>query len=192
MMQMSTETFTEQLSKQAGWSIAMGVLTAAVGILMIIYPMATATASTVVLGAALIVISVAQFVFAFTSETPGNFFLKLLLGILYGIAGVALVAFPSLGVVSLTGLIGAMLIAESIVVTVLAFALPADTPRGWFFLSAFASGLLGVLILAQWPSSSTWAIGTMVGVAVLMNGISQIVVSAQVRHDLRELKPKTV
>jgi uncharacterized membrane protein HdeD (DUF308 family) len=56
----------------------------------------------VFLGSALVVAGFAQFVFAFTSETAGNFFLKLLLGILYAVAGLALAFFPVAGVVTLT------------------------------------------------------------------------------------------
>ena len=44
----------------------MGVLTAAVGVVMIIYPLATAAVSTVFVGSALIIAAVAQLVFAFS------------------------------------------------------------------------------------------------------------------------------
>jgi uncharacterized membrane protein HdeD (DUF308 family) len=187
---MTTDTLTKQVSKSAGWSIFMGALTAAIGVLMIIYPLAAAAASTIFLGSALIVIAAAQVIFAFTSESVGSFFLKLLLGILYGIAGVLLVAFPAVGVLSLTGLLGIMLIAEGIVEIFIAFAAPALTGRGWFLVSALSSILLGVLILAHWPSSSAWAIGTLVGVAVLVNGITRVVIAAAVHHEARAMTPK--
>ena len=168
----------------------MGVLTAAVGAAMIVYPFATAAASTVFLGSALIVAAVAQLVFAFTSENAGNFFLKLLLAILYAVAGVALAFFPVAGVVTLTAWIGAMLIVEAVLEAILAFAVPAGMGRGLFVLSAVTSLVLGVLILAQWPNSSAWAIGTMVGVAVLINGITRVVVSTAVHHEARAMTPK--
>lgn len=187
---MTTDTFTKEVSKSAGWSIFMGALTAMIGVLMIIYPLATAAASTVFLGAALIVIAVAQAIFAFTSESVGSFFLKLLLGVLYGIAGILLVAFPVAGVVSLTGVLGMMLMAEGIVEISIALAAPALTGRAWFVVSAISSILLGVLILAQWPSSSVWAIGTLVGMGVLINGITRVVVSTAVHQEARAMTPK--
>ncbi len=187
---MTTDTLTKEVSKSAGWSIFMGALTAVIGALMIIYPLATATASTVFLGSALIVIAVAQLIYAFTSESVGSFFLKLVLGILYGIAGILLIAFPVAGVVSLTGVLGVMLIAEGIVEMFIAFGAPALPGRGWFVFSAISSFVLGVLILAQWPNSSTWAIGTMVGVGVLINGITRVVVSTAVHHEARAMTPK--
>ncbi len=184
---MATNTVSKEISKRAGWSIFMGILTAAVGVVMIIYPMATAAASTVFLGSALIIAAVAQIVFAFASQTAGQFFLKLLLGILYGIAGVCLVAVPGIGVVTLTAMLGAMLIAEAVMEAVIAFSLPAGSGRGGFLFNALGSLLLGLMIVLQWPSSSIWAIGTLVGVAVLFNGVTRAVISGKIRHDVRAL-----
>lgn len=183
---MTTNTLSQEISKRAGWSIFMGVLTAAVGLVMILYPAATAALSTVFLGWALLVAAVAQVIFAFSSETAGNFFLKLLLGIVYGIAGIALAAFPLAGVITLTGVLGTMLIVEAILEGVIAFSVTPSTGRAWFLVSSVTSLILGGLILAKWPNSSAWAIGTLLGAAVLTNGIMRIMVSATVRSGIRE------
>src|SRR5690242_16224605 len=99
---MATNTLSGEISKRAGWSIFMGVLTAVVGIVMIAYPFATATVTTAFLGWTLLFTAFAQLFFAFSSQSVGNFFVKLLLAILYGIAGLALVGFPVAGAISLT------------------------------------------------------------------------------------------
>jgi uncharacterized membrane protein HdeD (DUF308 family) len=182
---MTTDSLSREVSKRAGWSIFMGILTAAVGVAMIIYPLATAAASTVFVGSALIIAAVAQLIFAFSSQTAGRFFLKLLLGTLYGIAGVSLVAFPGIGVVTLTAMLGAMLIAEAVMETFIAFSLPSGSGRGGFLLNALCSVLLGLMIVLEWPISSMWAIGTLVGAALLFNGITRAVVSGRIRHDTR-------
>jgi len=182
---MKTNSFAGDISNHAGWSIVMGLLTAAVGVVMIAYPLTTATVSTVFVGSALIVAAIAQLVFAFNSPSVGSFVVKLLLGVLYGIAGVSLLVAPAIGVVTLTAVLGAMLIAEAGVETVIAFSLPAAAGRGGFLLNALSSLLLGVMILAQWPSSSIWAIGTLVGVAVLFNGVTRAVISGRIHRDAR-------
>jgi uncharacterized membrane protein HdeD (DUF308 family) len=182
---MVADTFPKEISRRAGWSTLMGILTAAVGVVMIFYPLAAAAATTVFVGAALIVVGAAQVVFAFASGTAGKWFLNLLLGILYGIAGIFLVASPGIGVVTLTAVLGAMLIAEAVVEATIAFSVPAGAPRGWLLVNALCSLLLGVMILVQWPSSSLWAIGTMLGVAVFFNGITRTVISGSIRHETR-------
>jgi uncharacterized membrane protein HdeD (DUF308 family) len=82
-----------------------------------------------------------------------------------------------------------MLVFDAVVETVIAFALPAAMGRGWFLFSVFASLVLGLLILFHWPSSSAWAIGTLVGAAVLVNGITRIAISSRVRREVRPVQP---
>ncbi len=185
---MTAGTLTTEVARRARCSASMGVLTAAIGVVMIIHQIATAAVSTVLLGWALIIAAAAQFVFAFTSDTAGNL-LKRLLGVAYSIAGIDLVFFPLADVATLTRMIGVMLVAQATLETVIAIALPAGTSRGWFLLNGLASLLLGVLILAQWPGSSAWRIGTLAGVAVLVNGITRIAISSRVSRELRPVQP---
>jgi uncharacterized membrane protein HdeD (DUF308 family) len=178
---MSTQSLTEEVKKRAGWSIFMGVVTAALGVFLIAYPLATAAITTVLLGWALIFVGIAQFVFALHSQTAGKFFLKVLSSLLFGICGIALAFFPIEGVAALTGLIGTLLLVQAGLATATAFQVRPLDGWGWFLADAIASLLLGVLILAKWPSSSVWAIGTLVGVAVLMGGISRIMIASKIR-----------
>jgi uncharacterized membrane protein HdeD (DUF308 family) len=51
-----------------------------------------------------------------------------------------------------------------------------------------------MLILAKWPSSSIWAIGTLVGASVLMGGISRMMIALGIRSGvgrIERLTPKT-
>lgn len=183
---MSTNSLSHEVRKRTGWGLFMGLLTAAIGVAMIIYPMVTASVSMLFVGWALLFAGAAHIVFSFSAESPGHFFPKFFLGILYAIAGLVLVAFPSAGVLTLTAAIGTMLVLQAGIEVALALSLPSSAGRGWLVASAIASGFLGGLILAKWPISAVWTIGTLVGTAVLFSGISRIVVSAMVRSGLRE------
>ena len=178
---MSAQNLIQEVKKRSGWSIFMGVLSAILGLFLIAYPLAAATITTVLLGWTLIFVGIAQLVFALHSQTPGSFFLKLLSGVLYGIAGVALAAFPLEGVEALTGLLGTLLLVQAGLATATAFQLRPLEGWGWFLFDAAVSFALGVLILVKWPSSSVWAIGSLVGVAVLMGGISRTVIASKIR-----------
>lgn len=182
---MTNDTSTRNLTRRAGWSVFMGLLTFALGAAMILYSSLTAVVSAVLLGWALLFAAVAQFVFAFSSDKAGNFILKVLVAMMYGVAGIALVAFPFAGIVTLTGVIGVMLIVDAILESALALALPGIVNRIWLFAGAASSLLLGILIVRDWPSSAAWAIGTMAGVAVLINGITRVAISGTVIHDVR-------
>jgi uncharacterized membrane protein HdeD (DUF308 family) len=41
--------------------------------------------------------------------------------------------------------------------------------------------LLGLMIYMQWPSSSAWAIGTLVGVSMIISGVTRVMMSLAVR-----------
>ena len=178
---MSAQDLTEELKKRSAWSIFMGVLTAALGVFLIAYPLATATITTVLLGWVLIFVGIALLVFALHSQTVGNFFLKILLSLLYGICGIALAFFPVAGVAALTLMLGTLLLIQAGMLTAIAFQLKPVEGWGWFLADAVSSLLLSVLIFAKWPSSAIWTIGTLVGVSVLMSGISRIMIATKIR-----------
>jgi uncharacterized membrane protein HdeD (DUF308 family) len=178
---MSTPNLSVEIKQRSAWSVFMGVVTAALGAFLIIYPLATGTIATVLLGWALILGAGAELVSALQSQKAGDFFWRILLSVAYGISGVMLTIFPIAGVAALTGVVGTLLLVQAVLVTVTAFQLKPLQGWGWLLLNAAASLLLGIMILAQWPSSSFWAIGTMVGAAVLVNGVSRIMLSLKVQ-----------
>ena len=45
---------------------------------------------------------------------------------------------------------------------------------------------VGRAIYAQWPSSAAWAIGTLVGVSLIMSGISRIMLSLAARKATKD------
>jgi uncharacterized membrane protein HdeD (DUF308 family) len=51
---------------------------------------------------------------------------------------------------------------------------------GVVLLDAIITLLLGILIWAQWPFSSVWALGTLVGVSLIFSGISRLMLSSAV------------
>jgi uncharacterized membrane protein HdeD (DUF308 family) len=178
---MSSPNLIQGVKNRSGWSIFTGILSAVLGLFLIAYPLATATITTVLLGWTLIFVGIVQFVFALHSQTPGNFFLKILVCALYGITGIALAFAPMAGVEALTALLGTLLLVQAGLVTVTAFQIRPLDGWGWYLFDAIVSLALGMLILVKWPSSSIWAIGTLVGAAVLIGGISRTVVASKIR-----------
>jgi uncharacterized membrane protein HdeD (DUF308 family) len=178
---MSAESLIEEAKKHAAWSIVMGVLTAAFGVFLIVYPLVTAKITTALLGWILIFVGIAQLVFALHSQKTGGFFLKLVAAALFGVTGAGLAFAPMESVEALTGLLGTLLLVQAGLATVAAFQIRPLAGWAWFLIDAGASFLLGTLIMLKWPSSSVWTIGTLVGVAVLTSGIARIVFAAKIR-----------
>jgi uncharacterized membrane protein HdeD (DUF308 family) len=57
----------------------------------------------------------------------------------------------------------------------------------WLLINSLVTLLLGGLIWLHWPSSSVWAIGTLVGVNLMMTGISRLMLGSAVRSLTRRV-----
>jgi uncharacterized membrane protein HdeD (DUF308 family) len=172
--------FSENVKSSATWGIVLGILTALLGVLLLAYPLFAATVTTMVIGWTLIAVAIFEVVQAFRGNSVGHFFGRLLLGLVYGFGGVQLLLHPLWGVTVLTVLLGTILLFEAGATAVWAFQVKPVS--GWLLVDAVITAILGLLILAHWPSSSLWAIGTLVGVAVLMRGITRIALSTGLRR----------
>ena len=170
------------VKSRAGWGIFLGILTAVLGLLLIAYPLFTATVTTILIGSILVLAGVFEIVQALRVHTAGAFFTRLLLGIVYGFAGLVLLLYPLRGVAVLTVVLGVMLLFEAAFTAALAFQVKPLSGWGWLLFDAAITVLLGFLILAHWPSSSLWAIGTLVGAAVLIRGVTRIALNIGLRR----------
>jgi uncharacterized membrane protein HdeD (DUF308 family) len=61
------------------------------------------------------------------------------------------------------------------------FASREQTGSGWLLINALVTLFVGGLIWFHWPSSSVWAIGTLVGVNLLMTGFSRLMLGLTAR-----------
>ena len=109
------------------------------------------------------------------------------LAILYGFTGIVLIVNPFAGAASLTLFVGWMLVLRGILAMVAAFQLRPLEGWAWFVVDSLANLAAGVLVIARWPSSTFWAVGTLVGASVLVTGISRTIVAAQARRAAGEV-----
>jgi hypothetical protein len=52
---------------------------------------------------------------------------------------------------------------------------------GWILFDGIGTLILGLLIWRQWPLSSSWAIGTLVGISMLLTGITRLMITLAAR-----------
>ena len=111
----------------------------------------------------------------------GSFFHHLLSGLLYLFLGLLLVDRPGLGAAGYTLLLAVFFVASG--AARVAFALGHPFPgRGWTVLSGAVAVLLGVMIWRDLPESALWVIGTFVGIELVFNGVSWLMLGLAVRN----------
>ena len=57
----------------------------------------------------------------------------------------------------------------------------ASNGSQWLLLHAIASLLLGLVIWRRWPISSLWAVGMLVGIGMIMTGVTRLMMALAVR-----------
>jgi len=134
---------------------------------------------------------VVHLVVAFHSREAGSVIWRLLVGLAYICFGGYLIARPALGVVSLTLVLASLFLVEGIFNIVLFFRAPSIMRSRWFLLDGIVTLLLGLMIYMQWPSSSAWAIGTLVGVSLIFSGVTRVMVALTVRKAVASISPST-
>ncbi len=163
----------EQLQKRWGWFVAMGIVMVVLGATAIGYSVLFTLASMVFIGWLMVIGGLLQTAHAFGCKEWGGFFVDLLAGILYAVAGFLIIAHPAATALALTLLIAVLLIFSGIFRIVLAIAVRFHN-SGWLILHGIINLLLGISICQDWPLSGLWVIGLFIGVDMLFNGWSLI------------------
>lgn len=183
---------TREVKSRAGWGIFLGIVTAALGVLLIAYPLAAATVTTIIIGCVLIIAGIMDIALALRAHTAGTLFLRFLLGAVYIVGGLLLLFNPLWGVAALTVVLGVMLLFEAGATIGLGFQVRPLSGWGWLLFDGVISAILGFLILAHWPASAVWAIGTLVGAAIFLRGITRIALSAGLRGITERFEDKDI
>ena len=179
---MNTETTLGAVRKGSGWSMLWGILMFICGFLAICLPLASSIGIVIVLAWLILFAGIAHLIFAFQGQSVGGFLWQLLLAIAYGIAGIYMLMNPLLGVISLTLVLAVFLLFEGVLELALYFRIRRVRHAGWVLFDGIVTLVLGILIWAQWPSSSIWVIGTLVGISLIFSGISRFMLSLAVRE----------
>jgi uncharacterized membrane protein HdeD (DUF308 family) len=181
-----------QLVRQAStWSIVWGVSLIILGMLAVGSPFVAAVAVNIFISWLLLLAGVVHVVLAFHAHGAGSLIWKLLVGVAYLVFGVYLIAHPVVAVATLTLLLGSLFLAEGVLNFVLFFRMRSTHGSSWILLDGLITLALGLMIYLQWPSSSAWAIGTLVGASMIISGVSRVMLSLAVRRatGVAELPP---
>ena len=167
--------------KVTGWFIGFAVLFILLGILAIAEPMVAAVAVALLVGWLLLFGGVAHLISAFGGGGAGRVIWQVLIGIVYLVGGFYFLTHTLMGVGTLTLLLAGIILAEGVLEIIAYFRTRSSGGSAWLLVNGLITLLLGGLIWFHWPSSSVWAIGTLLGVNLLMTGISRLMLGLAAR-----------
>ena len=164
------------------WSILWAIVLMIFGLLAIGLPLATSFAVVLVIGWLLILSSLTQVLHAFHSRGIGSVLWKLVVAVLYFCAGIYFLSHPLLGIAGLTLAIAIFFFAEAAMDFVAYIKVRKLHGSGWVLFDGIGTLILALWIWGQWPLSSIWAIGTLVGISMLMTGATRLMVTLAARR----------
>ena len=178
---MAQHTPVDVVRRVSTLSILWGVLLIILGALALASPFLAAVAVNVFVAWLIVLAGVVHLTVAFHTREAGSLIWRLFVGLAYICFGVYLIARPALGVVSLTLVLASLFLVEGILNIALFLKVRSRHGSSWLLLDGIVTLALGLMIYLQWPSSSAWAIGTLVGVSMIMSGVTRLMVSLAVR-----------
>jgi uncharacterized membrane protein HdeD (DUF308 family) len=165
----------QTIRKHSTWFTIYGIALIVLGALAILMPNIATLATSIFVGWLLLaggvfgLVSVIQ-----TGSSAPGFWWNLLTAVLYLLAGATLLWNPVAGVVTLTIVLAAYLLATGVIKVLVAFGYRDAIPGAWLWmlLSAVIDVALGVLIVAGLPGTAAWVLGLMVGINLVFTGMA--------------------
>lgn len=179
---MSTSTAISNIQKPSAGLYLWAILLMVTGLFAIALPLEASLGVTLVIGWLFIFGSGFQVLHAFQGKGFGSILWKLLVALLYLAAGVYFLTHPLMGVATLTLALAIFFLTKGILDLFAFFGDRNAAGAGWIFFNGVVSVILGMLIWRHWPSSALWAIGTLVGINLLMSGVTLLMTTIAVRR----------
>jgi uncharacterized membrane protein HdeD (DUF308 family) len=150
--------------------MAVGVLAIFIGCIAIVVPAVASVGTAIFIGWILLIAGAFLIAAAFSAHSIGTVVLRLLWAALTVVVGVWLIVEPHNGTLTLTLVLGIYFLFMGLTRIIVAFMARGQQNAGLVGLSGVAGLLIGILVLAKFPSSADWAIGLLVGIDLIFAG----------------------
>ena len=184
---MATSVPVALMKQGSTWGIVWGVLLILLGMLAIAEPFLAAIALVTFIGWLLIFVGIVHIAVAFHAHSGTSMGWKLLIGIAYMFIGAYLLLRPIGGVATLTLMLAFLFLIEGVLDFMLWWKTRSAAGAFWILVDCIVTLLLGGMIYVHWPSSSEWAIGTLVGISMIMSGITRLMLSMAVKRTAAQM-----
>lgn len=154
--------------------LVIGVLSIIAGIAALLYPFAASVTVELIAGWSFIVLGALQIIEAIRSTGWRGKLWTLLLGIVALLVGVNLVANPLAGLMTLSIVLGIMFLTSGAFKLIVGVRIDDNRLKLAVVISGIVSAGLGLLVLTDLPGAAVVALGVMLAVELLSNGVSAI------------------
>ena len=163
-----------ELRSKWGWFVGLGIVMLIVGVIALGNLLAATVASVYLVGFMMLIAGGFEIAHSFGVKTWGGFFLWLLGGLLYAIAGIIALNNPLLAAGILTLLLAVSLIAAGLARLWIGVKHWSHSGSGWIIVAAIITLACGILIAVRWPINSVWVLGMFLAIDMIFQGWAAI------------------
>jgi uncharacterized membrane protein HdeD (DUF308 family) len=164
---------TNQLKRGFGWLAVLGAVLVIAGLVGLVYAGVATLTSMLLFGWLLLIGGLVGLLHAIQARGTNFFWLGVIVAALNIAAGVVVVRRPDATAAALS-MFAALLFLSAGVFRLVGSLVVRGTHFGWTLVLGAFDLLLGVLVLANWPSSSQYVIGTFFSLALLFDGLGLV------------------
>ena len=164
------------------WLVA-GVVSLLGGIMALSNPLAASLTAELLAGWSFIFVGVIALFSVFGDQGWGSRIFTFLLGLLFLLIGINLVAHPLRGLLSLTYVVAVFMMIAGIVRLVLAFSAELRPFRLIMIISGALSIVLAMMIFSNFPQSAAVVLGIYLAIELISNGVSLIAIALARKSD---------
>jgi uncharacterized membrane protein HdeD (DUF308 family) len=159
----------------------LGFISIALGVIALASPVVAAGAVVMVVGITMAIAGISQIYYGFQGETWRDKVMPIVLGALTLLGGLYVLGNPLFGASLLSLMIALYFFVEGIWKVIAAFKFRPDPGWVWFLIGGLITVVLGCLIWNQWPLAGILAIGILVGIDLLMTGVTLVMFGSAVK-----------
>jgi uncharacterized membrane protein HdeD (DUF308 family) len=166
----------EEVRAHRTWFLILGIALIILGSIAIGSAELMTVVSVLFLGWLLIFAGLFEIVHGFARRAWGGFIVNLMGGLLYSVTGFLMISHPGVAAITLTLMLAIMLIVAGTFRLFVAFSTQIHH-RGWLILNGAISLILGFCILDSWPVSGFWVIGLFIGIDMIFDGWTEVMLA---------------
>jgi uncharacterized membrane protein HdeD (DUF308 family) len=165
--------------KKANIANITGVTFIILGALSIAYPFYSSLGIEAFFGALFLFGGIFHLFGAFEGKQRDGYIWNFVVGVLYILAGVYLLSHPLIGLLFLSILLIALFYAQGILTIIFGFQQRKEARYwGWSIISGLLSIGIATILLVSYPISALWVFGVLVGINLLIFGMSLILLNS--------------
>ena len=174
--------------RASGLSILLSVVLIVCGILAILLPIEMSLGVVIVIAWLLMISGVVQLIQAIRGKTGGSRIWAGIIGVIFFSMGLFLRLHLGIGIAAFTLALIWFFVVQGVIDVLTYFRMRKTGASAWQLFEGVITLILGLMIWRHWPSGSLWVVGTLVGINMIMTGMTRLMLALAVRRAIKTIE----